>query len=500
MSFCLGQVLPTVPANIFRVTVQNYNSSQELSLRNQKFSMHGISHAYFDDSKKNTFGIYNSSSDLFHVGSYELAESITTESFLKIFNINYEQNLPDFNAGYFDTSRTVLSNGVFSENRKQNEVGSVIKLDYGMSNEIMLSVEVPNISSLKENYKVSSNIDRIYGADQIIDYHISAKTKLDSFFQTSSFLTLPTGTRDTLQNIYNDLYTINGEHSVAWALHAKDDPFSRGFIDPRFMTPNYSTGDTVTFDSLAKYYNQPIRSSSGIGDVKFGITALLKGDPSWMGKKSGVLYGRVSVSIPFGFTIEPFSDVGKKQFSQINIGSGVTRLMLGVFGAYNWKNETSSRLYGSLSYGSSASELLYTPLNIFSGAHTNPDSIISKVGETYKFKEGSLIRSLIGYETQIVKNRILIKFQSLTSSKLRDNYTSLDSNWDKWMEKHDGYDSENKRWDLCLETWILNSKSKNRMGPFNFDIVFGYKKTLNAKNTFEGFKLYSGITTYMQGW
>mgnify|MGYP000067635701 CR=1 FL=1 len=67
--------------------------------------------------KKNTFGIYNSSSDLFHVGSYELAQSVTAESFLKIFNVNYEQNLPDFNAGYFDTSRTVLSNGVFSENR-----------------------------------------------------------------------------------------------------------------------------------------------------------------------------------------------------------------------------------------------------------------------------------------------------------------------------------------------------------------------------------------------
>ena len=88
MSFCLGQVLPTVPANIFRVTVQNYNSSQELNLSNQKFNMHGISHAYFNDSKKNAFGFYNSSSDLFHVGSYELAQSVTAESFLKIFNIN----------------------------------------------------------------------------------------------------------------------------------------------------------------------------------------------------------------------------------------------------------------------------------------------------------------------------------------------------------------------------------------------------------------------------
>ena len=108
MSFCLGQVLPTVPANIFRVTIQNYNSSQELSLRNQKFSMHGISHAYFNDSKKNAFGFYNSSNDLFHIGSNELGESVTTESFLKIFNINYEQNLPDFNAGYFDTSLSLI--------------------------------------------------------------------------------------------------------------------------------------------------------------------------------------------------------------------------------------------------------------------------------------------------------------------------------------------------------------------------------------------------------
>ena len=500
MSFCIGQVLPTVPANIFRVTVQNYNSSQALDLRNQKFGMHGISHAYFNDLTRNASGFYNSSSDLYHIGSNALGELATTESFLKTFNMSYGQSLPVFSAGYFDTSKAVISNGIFSENRKQKEIGSKIKLDYGISNEIMLSIEIPNISSLTETYNASSSIERVYGADDILDYHLSAKTKLDSFFQTSSFLTLPISTRDTLQTIYNDLYTINGENSVVWALHAKDDPFSKGFIDTRFMTPNYSIGDTVTFDSLTKYYNQPMRSSSGIGDITFGITTLLKGDPSWMQKKSGVLYGRVSISIPFGFTIEPFSSVGKKQFSQLNIGSGVSRLMLGVFGAYNWKNETNSRLYGSLSYGFSASELLYTPLNIFSGAHTNPDSIISKVGETYKFKEGNLIRSLVGYETQIIKNRILIKVQSLTSSKLRDDYTSLDSYWDKWMENHDGYDSETKRWDLCLETWILNSTSQDRLGPFNFDIVFGYKKTLNAKNTFEGYKLYSGITTYIQGW
>ena len=44
------------------------------------------------------------------------------------------------------------------------------------------------------------------------------------------------------------------------------------------------------------------------------------------------------------------------------------------------------------------------------------------------------------------------------------------------------------------------SKSKDRIGPFSFDIVFGLRKTISADYTFDGFKLYSGITTYLQGW
>ena len=78
----------------------------------------------------------------------------------------------------------------------------------------MLSFEIPNISSLKENYENSFNIDRIYGADGLIDYHINAKTKIDSFFQTNSFITLPTRIRDTLETIYDNLYSLNSDNSV----------------------------------------------------------------------------------------------------------------------------------------------------------------------------------------------------------------------------------------------------------------------------------------------
>ena len=57
------------------------------------------------------------------------------------------------------------------------------------------------------------------------------------------------------------------------------------------------------------------------------------------------------------------------------------------------------------------------------------------------------------------------------------------------------YESELKELSI-----ILNSKSKDRIGPFSFDIVFGFRKTISADYTFDGFKLYSGITTYLQGW
>ena len=57
----------------------------------------------------------------------------------------------------------------------------------------MLSIEIPTIGSLNEKYSNSATIDRVYGADGIINYHQNAKTKIDSFFQTNSFITLPTG-------------------------------------------------------------------------------------------------------------------------------------------------------------------------------------------------------------------------------------------------------------------------------------------------------------------
>ena len=368
---------------MFRITLDNYSMTGELNLKGQEFNMRGVGRSYFDDITRNDSGFYIGAYDLYHVGDLFINEFVTIESYMKNFNTTYNTNLPVFGAGYYDTTRIAIPTGTLTEKRERKQRGRNYRIDYGISNEFMLSVVVPNFYSIKEEYEAAATIDRIYGVDDLIDYHGNAMAQIDSFFQTISFITLPSGTRDTLQMIYEDFYSTSGSHSVLWALHAKDNPFTRGFIDKRFMPPNFSNGDTVTFDSLQSYYISPKKSGSGIGDISLGVTTLLTGEPSWLGKKAGVLYARIFLSIPFGYTIEPFKTVGFKQLSQLDVGSGVSRLSLGIFGGYSWNNKSRSRLYSSFDIISSSPELLYTPVNLFAGTHTNPDSIISRVGETY---------------------------------------------------------------------------------------------------------------------
>ena len=72
---CIGQVLPTVPENIFRVTLSNYSFTSQLDLNNQEFSMRGVGRAYFDDETKNEFGFFSGVNDLYHMGDMLLNET-----------------------------------------------------------------------------------------------------------------------------------------------------------------------------------------------------------------------------------------------------------------------------------------------------------------------------------------------------------------------------------------------------------------------------------------
>ncbi len=67
-------------------------------------------------------------------------------------------------------------------------------------------------------------------------------------------------------------------------------------------------------------------------------------------------------------------------------------------------------------------------------------------------------------------------------------------------EEQYGYNSANSRLGLVGELWFLNSISKYRFGPVPFDLYLGVNNWIFAKNTFDGWQVYTGITTYYQGW
>ena len=256
LSPSIGQILPTVPRNVFRLTLEDYSADSEWDLKDQEFDLRGIGKAYFDHTTKNDSGYLSASHDLYHMGDQFIDSVHTVESFLNEVNEAYRTDLPVFGiTGYgdFDTTKQIMVPGIFSESRKRKESGRRYRIDYGMSDQITLTVKVPIVNSLKEKYNVIATADPIDAINDLIIYHETSKAYIDSFFQTSTFDYLSLGKRDTLQSIYDDFYGPDGDHSILWALYSQNDPLGNGFIDSRFFSQEIGK-DTVGLSDLKNYY------------------------------------------------------------------------------------------------------------------------------------------------------------------------------------------------------------------------------------------------------
>ena len=184
LSPSIGQILPTVPRNVFRLTLEDYSADSEWDLKDQKFDLRGIGKAYFDHTTKNDSGYFSASHDLYHMGDQSIDSVHTVESYLNGFNEAYGTDLPVFGiTGYgdFDTTKQIMVPGIFSESRKRKESGRRYRIDYGMSDQITLTVKVPIVNSLKEKYNVSATADPVDEINDLIIYHETSKEYLSSF-------------------------------------------------------------------------------------------------------------------------------------------------------------------------------------------------------------------------------------------------------------------------------------------------------------------------------
>ena len=496
-----GQILPTVPSNVFRFSAGANISGETWNLEGQQFALQGFGRHYFDHLTHNDSVRFSSNNDLYHTGTVFLDSVNTVEQWLTQFNTEHNFSLPVFGPQPIDTTRSMAPAGTYSEKRAKNTSGTRFMIEYGMSNEITLSVTVPILDSYTVNQSITDySIDAIDDAQVLVDYHVNAKNEFNTFMDSNTFNNLRRGLRDTLQMIYDFYYTNNGDYSVKWAFQALDDPINNLLVDPRFIPPGISK-DSVSLADLISYYYPSQKTGRGIDDVTIGATILLKGKPSWASDgPADALYGQIFVGIPYGQTISPFIEAGSKQFKEAKIGTGVSRWSLGLYGSWGLKSERTGRLFFQTRVQFSTSTTLNTPAVLFSGGHTHPDSILSQIGNTYKFDLGTGFTFSAGGEVETVKNRLRMRAEIFQAYKGKDRFVSKDPEWDSWMEEHVGYTSSFNRLDFKAEVWLMNSISQNRIGPVSFDLYAGFSSTLMAENTYSGWNVYSGITTYYQGW
>jgi len=500
-SVLVGQILPTIPNNVFRISIGTESSESRWDLNNNEFSLTGIGRKYFDNMSQNDSVRFSSDHDLYHNGTTYIDSVNTIEGWMTAFNATHGFELPIFGAQNIDTSKTMAPTGQFSEKRKRTMNGRYVHLDYGMSNEITLSVSIPMLDhySIDQSY-FDYSIDKIDGAQILVDYHLNAKQELNAFINSNSFSNLRRGLKDTLNLIYDMFYTNNGQYSVKWAFHSQDDPIGNLLVNDNFIPPGIDK-DSVSIDDLVSYYYPQKKMGRGINDVHIGATVLLNGTPSWaLEGKGDAIYGQLFVTIPYGQTLSQFLDVRRKQFNEAETGLRVSRWSVGIFGSKRVESKYFRRVYFQGQIEFSTTTTLNTPVGFFSGGHSHPDSILALVGNTYKYDMGTGSGFNIGTEIERFKNRLRLRGEIQARYKSKDNYISKNPYWDLWMEEYSGNSPFFNKVDLKFELWFLNSLSKYRFGPLPFDLCMGYKKTLAANNTYSGWNAYAGITTYYQGW
>jgi hypothetical protein len=316
----------------------------------------------------------------------------------------------------------------------------------------------------------------------------------------NDYKNLRTGLKDTLTFIYDTFYKKSSEYSVLWATHGGNNPINEYLIDSKFFSSEMEK-DTVNLSDLVNYYYPPQKSGSGVDDVLVSATILVKGNPAWSTEgKANALYARLFLSIPYGKTLASFKEIGTKQFKDTKIGAGVSRWGFGLSGTSGFKDKLNGMIYFHSLFKFSSPEILNTPIGLFSGGHTHPDSIVNQVGDIYKFDEGLWFSLNVGGDIEGLQDRLRIRSEFLYTQKGDDRFISKDPDWDQWMNSHVGYSSAIKSFDIRAEIWVLNSVSYNRIGPISFDVHAGIRNSIFSDNTFAGWMMYGGITTYYQRW
>ena len=267
-----------------------------------------------------------------------------------------------------------------------------------------------------------------------------------------------------------------------------------------------------SLDSLLNLYYPNKRSTSGLGDASLGMKILLYGHPSWTGKEPISIYGGVSLQLPTAKKLGSYKTKLKNdngvphQVFDLPVGNGMTRYSYSLFGEFfKYFNKRLVNIAWRIEQGKYSRELVNTPVSFLWGSETNPDSIISKIGNSFLHQLGDeFLLSAMG-KLELFPDRLSITTGINSIRTERDFVLSENSNWDNWMisRMKDGeiiHDTKKTQVRQYILATFHNVHPIKSFGPVLFDIEIGASFPYFTRHTYTFANTWIGLQAYFQAW
>ncbi len=269
---------------------------------------------------------------------------------------------------------------------------------------------------------------------------------------------------------------------------------------------------TSPLDSLLNFYYPNERSTSGLGDASLGMKILLYGHPSWTGKEPISIYGGVSLRLPTGKKLDPYKTKSKNengvpyQVFDLPVGNGMTRYSYSLFGEFfKYFKKRLVNITWRIERGKYSRELVNTPVSFLWGSETNPDSIISNIGNSFLHQLGDeFLLSAMG-KLELFPDRLSVTAGINSIRTERDFVLSENSNWDNWMVSRmkDGeiiHDTKKTQVRQYILATFHNVHPIKSFGPVLFDIEIGASFPYFTRHTYTFANTWIGVQAYFQAW
>ena len=437
------------------------------------------------------------------------------DDIIQTFNdISEDIQLYDFNRSFFN--RDSLNVGGFITNTKRSLQSQLTKIrfEYGITERVTLTLGIPNYASAtQENqWGWEGTIDDSLNA--FIKYHTENKQKFNDLGIPEEFSapydTISADLKSQLYNIYDFFYTADGTGTVLGLLENDIDPFKSSITGAQFNPFSNSDNDTTNIDSLMIFYH-PNRSTSGLGDIRWGLNFHLLGSPVWAGESLFSIYGGIGMTIPTAKLISKFNPdkvdgTGRpKQFSELQLGNGVTALHFSLFGElYKTIQSRELKINWATEFKINSVAKFWqrvTPRGTYSVQH---DSILSQIGEVYRFRRGDeFFGSLVG-SLELIPRKLRISVGQTWYLKIRDSYYSKNERWNEWMaggtDLRKDYDTRSVMIFQDLALIFQNTDPMNQFGSTPFEAELSVTLPVLTRHAWHAVEIRVFFVTYFQFW